>query len=591
MAGEITPEQARAELARRRAQSANQITPEMARAELERRRQAKADPYPNRSTILPLSRNAQTGEIDFTMPGLLKGIFDSGQAAITAPGRAMRGELQVMGDDGRVTPEAIGEGANMAAWLSPTSPARSVLQPAAPRAVPRPERLDIAEAASRQGVDLPRAVVSDNMAVQQTGKVVASVPVLGNPLRKASQTAIGQLDDVANRTQAAYGRGNTAYAGSMIRDDLTNTAKNALPARVAAKYDVVDSLVTPNIVTPLSNTRRVADDIVANRMNANIPGDSQAVAKIRQAATNEQGLNYEGIKQLRTYIGEFLDDPQKLSASGMSKAELKRIYGALTEDLKTSVSKNGPQALKAWQAANGLAERVAKDRQALQRIVGKNKSDEAIVSTLESMAGSTSRADISNLVKARRSVSPETWDEFSSAVLARLGRDAEGNFSPDRFVTAYGKLSNQGKAVLFRGQGKGDLASSLDDIATISSRFKSLNEFANPSGSAMHVIGPGMIAGMYAEPMTALGTMVSTATLARALSKPVTARKIANWTKAYERAARSGTPAARKALEVQTRALITDIGGARPVAPSLYNAGPVPAEPNGENPNRMDQVE
>jgi hypothetical protein len=58
-----------------------------------------------RSTILPFGKDTATGEVSLAMPGLLKGVLDSAGAAITAPGRAMKGDLPVFGADGNVSPQ------------------------------------------------------------------------------------------------------------------------------------------------------------------------------------------------------------------------------------------------------------------------------------------------------------------------------------------------------------------------------------------------------------------------------------------------------------------------------------------------------
>jgi hypothetical protein len=80
------------------------------------------------------------------------------------------------------------------------------------------------------------------------------------------------------------------------------------------------------------------------------------------------------------------------------------------------------------------------------------------------------------LSQARKALPPDEWGEVASAIVARLGRDVEGNFSADRFLTGWGKLSGQGKAVLFGG----DVRKSLDDIATVSSRFQSILSLIRP---------------------------------------------------------------------------------------------------------------
>jgi hypothetical protein len=499
--------------------------------------QPKAEGY-QRSTILPLGKDLATGEISFAVPGILQSAFESGKQAVTAPGRAYSGELQVMGPDGHVTQEAIGEGLNAALWMSPASPASRLAGTTKTVARPKPEGLQVAEASRRIGVDMPRAATSDRVAIQQAGKTLANVPIGGTPLRKASEKAITQLDDAATRIQQGYGSGSVASAGSAAREGITTHAKEVLPGKVGARYDTVDKLVTPNVVTPLSETSRTVGEILSRRDNAKIAGNSQAVQLVQRAIEAKEGLNYEGIKNLRTAIGEFVDDPAKIAASGVSEKEIKSIYGALTDDLRTAVKRSGgDEALAAFEKANTFAAKKFSERSDLQKILGRQTSDEGLFSKIEAMAGSTSRADQSGLMKVRGAVGKDAWDEISSAVVAKMGRSKDGKFSPDLFLTSYGKMSKTGKHMLFRTTGKNDLASSLDDLATVSRRFKQLNQFANPSGTAQSALtGAGGYA-LLAEPTTTISALVGSRVLSSAMSKPVSARKLAQWAKAYEQAA------------------------------------------------------
>lgn len=79
-----------------------------------------------RATILPFEENTVTGEVKWAVPGLLKGAFDSGVQAVTLPGRAMRGEVQLTDANGNVSQDAIAESLNFAGWALPVSSASRV---------------------------------------------------------------------------------------------------------------------------------------------------------------------------------------------------------------------------------------------------------------------------------------------------------------------------------------------------------------------------------------------------------------------------------------------------------------------------------
>lgn len=510
-------------------------------------KQAEGKKEPYTGTILPISRDAD-GNFSFAIPTLVSGMLDSGVAAVTAPGRAMSGDLPVTDAAGRTSPQAIAEAANIATWVSPASPAAGTgaaiarnagqgIADDAARAL-NSERTQLLQSANRIGVTMPVAAASDKASVQQAGKIVSNIPLVGQPMRKAAQNAIGQMDDAATRIQQDLGSGSAQVAGNAAKENIAQYAKETLGGAVKSKYDAVDKLVTQNVTSPLKETTKVASDILLKRQNAQIPGDSRAVNLIKQAIQQPGGLNYKGVKDLRTFVGEMLENPS-LIPSDVSQAELKQIYAGLSDDLKSAVkASGGDEALKVFNDANSYAASVAAERETLNKVLG-TKSDEAIFDQIKSMAGSTSRADLATLYKVKKAVSPDTWNEIASATIARIGRDAEGSFSPDRFLTGYNKLSADGKVALFGG--KDGAAQSIDDLARVSSRFKQLNQYANPSGTGQTVFGGALGAGLFIDPVTAIEVAVPGYVAARVLARPATAKVAADYAKAYEIAAAAPT--------------------------------------------------
>lgn len=580
---------------------------ELARRELERRRGSVSQSVQKgtiqqpdafeRATLLPLGRDAATGEISMAVPGLLKGAWDSARDAFTAPGRAMSGDLQVMGPDGNVSQDAIGEALNMAQWMSPASVASGLKMTPAKGVTAKPEGLVAAEAAERLGIDLPRAVTTESTAVHQSAKGLTNVPFASTPLRKASETAISQLDDTARAAQQAYGSGSVARAGSMAREDISNFATKTLKDSVSNKYNAVDDLVTQNVVSPLTSTMKVANDIAARRQNMKASSPSRAVRLVQNALNDAQGLNYQGIKDLRSSVGELLDDPMRLSASGMDGSELKQIYGGLSDDLRGIVSKaGGEKASQAFDEANTYAAKVATEREALDRIVGKNTSDEGLFSKIQAMAGSNSRADMQNLLRAKKATSKETWDEIASAVLSDMGRDVKtGTFSPDRFLTAYGKISANGKKALFGGA---EHAQALDDIAAVSRRFNYMNQYANPSGTAQNVLGPALAVSAISAPISTISSVVGGRLTSSMLAKPMTASKLAKWAKAYEDAALK--PSVQTSSMLQARAKVLSIeladqlgapNAAGKIFETIASVGKVPADDPSQNQGAVQEDE
>jgi hypothetical protein len=440
----------------------------------------------------------------------------------------------------------------------------------------------VAQAANRLEVPVPRVVASDSMLMQRAGQAAKQVPFAGDPLIKAAEATRAGLGEVAERAATELGRGaarNMEQSGAAAKEALTDWIGAGSSAVSKRLYDQVDELVNPETAIALDATKRVVDEIKARRANAHIAGDSRAVAEVRPATKVEElppitmdgkevpaalaerirkalgeptsaepiTMNYQGIKDLRSHIGEQFNRPPE----GMSRTELERIYGALSEDLRSSVqAAGGEQALSAFERANRVHSKIEARRKGLAKIVGKqgDASPAQIFDSLTALAGSTSRADITKLSHARRAMGSEAWEQFTSGVVGRLGRDAEGNFSPDRFLTAYGKISPEGKAMLFNSTGRTELRQALDDIATVSGRSKQLAKFGNPSGTAQNVGFMASGAALLADPVTTLTALAGGNIAARILASPVTAKPVAQLAKAAERAATKPSPMADKAM-------------------------------------------
>ena len=524
------------------------------------------DEIAQRGDFIPLGRT-EGGELTVALPAFIE---EARQAiADVMTGRRQPRELtgsEVFAIGGVTSPvgTVIRQGGHLTGPLG--SAARTARETAsAARVLDQPVGELVGEAAQRLDVDLPRAVTSDTVGVQQFGRALTNIPGGGTPLRRASEQAIEQLGQAATRLQRETGAGSPQTAGAALRDDITNFAGpgrragdggvgDNLAEQVSQRYERLESMINQNTQTQLSNTERTIQAIQNSRTNAGL-GESPAVNMVIEAATRPTGLNFQGTRELRTAVGELLDGPPTLLPANTRKSELKQIFGALSDDLENAArNAGGDPAVRQFRDANNFAAKVARERKELNRVV-RPQSDEGVFDGIVRLAGQTSRADIANLRRARSAVSSQTWSEVQSAVISRLGRDADGNFSPDRFVTGFGRLSAEGRSALFGGEG--NLRRSLEDLANVSRRFKRLQQFSNPSGTAQSVIGPSLVAGALADPLTTLGTVLVARTMAAQLARPAGARQFADWSRAYENFVRNPTRASRRAFRNRTGVLST----------------------------------
>ena len=243
----------------------------------------------------------------------------------------------------------------------------------------------------------------------------------------------------------------------------------------------------------------------------------------------------------------------------MSKKELGQLYGSLTEDLGNAVERAGGTTGKAlFQRANDFNAKVAQRRTELADIVGL-KGDHTPADVFKRITGaatSNAREDTDLLLKAKHVIG-DGWDNVVSASTADLGKTTQGIWQPGEFLRNWEKLTPAGKSALY---GTGGHRQALEDIATISGRWKQLEKFQNPSGTARGLgagaalLNPLHTAALALEPtiLTGVGTSFL---VARALAKPATAASVSTWSRAYERLARAPTPASMTQFNLASRNL------------------------------------
>lgn len=393
----------------------------------------------------------------------------------------------------------------------------------------------VAAAADRSGVYVPEALASDNPAIQQAGGAAKSIPVFGTRITEAGKRTVSEFTGEKARIADEFGGGAAAgpqSAGQDARDALEEWIGPVTQGVLKQKYGAVDALVNPAAKTTLGNTLFESAAITAKNKASGLPPGG-AVKFVKDALAMPGGQTYQGIKNLRTHVGEMLKDPTSLAHKDIAEQELERIYGSLTKDLrKATENAGGPGARAAFDEANALNAKVETRRKELRQLLGIKTpaSPEAVFAAIHRKARSGSMADIGTLNKIRKSMPPDTWDQIASGVVGELGRsDAMGTVSLDKFFTHWNQLSDAGKTALFGN--KPALRSALDDLAIIAGRGKEVSKWANPSGTAQHgaYIAAGAALANPALWPKILTSAIGAHLLTKALTRPATVRAMTAW--------------------------------------------------------------
>lgn len=444
------------------------------------------------------------------------------------------------------------------AWEPPT---------AAPPAAPSPA-VEAGRAAENIGVDLPKAIATDGPFQRFVGQVVARAPG-GGPLQSAVQKAVEQAGQAVGRaSEMAGGRADAEAAGYNFSKAITDYFKPAMKQKVSEAYDRVTQLVDKNATSPLAETQGAIADITSRRLASGESDPGKAVATVLGGATRPGGLTFEGIKDLRTRVGEMVDTG--IFPEGMSQGELRRIYGALSDDLKAAArNTGGSDAVAAFEKANSLNRVVEQWKDKLEKVIGSDsRSGEGVTEAIIRLAGTGASADAKTLAMARAAVPEDAWRNVASTAISRLGQRKNGEWSPATFLTDYAELSDRGKSLLFGGLDT-KLAPFLDDIVKVSEKFGEAGKLANTSGTAGHNAlytmgigaGAGLLHGSLIEPMAAVSAVLGVNLTARALATPATVANMSRWTRAYQAAVSNPTPAAVTALNNTSRALADSVNG------------------------------
>ena len=395
-------------------------------------------------------------------------------------------------------------------------------------------------AAERLGVDLPYYAVTDSPALQRATKVSESVPFAGEPVTAARERAVAQIEDAVD---ALIPSTTKEDAGRKIGEGLKDWMTSGVRQKAKAAYDEVATLFeNPNATKPLDNTRNAVADIMSKRVGAKLEGTTPAIDLVLPAVKSGEGLTYEGAKTLYTELRQLRSENM---VKGIEDVNVDRLYNALKKDVLDIAEEAGGEPARFFlQKADRQYQQMSLMREQLAKIVGKKAeavSDEAIFNRLLGASKEGGSANNKLVQRAITVMKPEQLKAFQAGILAKMGRDADGTFSPNRWLGPSGinSLSPRAKAMIFKDEPK--LLQALNDVTTVSERFKNLNKFGNPSGTSQGIFGGLSVTAGIMHPVKTLAAIAGANGFTRIMSKPATAQGFADWARRYENFVRNPT--------------------------------------------------
>jgi hypothetical protein len=402
---------------------------------------------------------------------------------------------------------------------------------------------------------------ADNLVLRAGGEALNSMPG-GAPIRESAQRIIGDLGENVGNVAQDYARAGsgalvgaadsgaaTEAAGQSVGDALRNwigpTSRAESSANYKAAYDQLPQGV--KIDTPNMRAALQAQMDKANAAGLDVGDD--LFKTVGEALTRPQGMTIDGLKTLKS------DLQSKANWSNIPEYTkiqdyVKPIAAAANADLRAGILQHGgQQAVDAFDQAAARHAQIANDREMLQKVVGQARagdtsgafSNARVVDNIRAMAMTGNRQNDQQLLRVRQAVSasnsPRAMNDFTSAIVSKMGEAPAGAagahgemaWSPDRFATEFNKYTENGKNALFGARGS-TYRDALENIKTISDRFKQLGPFKNPSGTAQHMqwFEVALIA-LEGHPLMAAGQVAATNLGARLLARPATARTVSRF--------------------------------------------------------------
>jgi len=171
----------------------------------------------------------------------------------------------------------------------------------------------------------------------------------GAPLRTASekiaQNMQSKLSSIANRISAKEG---AETAGLAVQKGITGQGGfiDKFRQNNAVLWNKSDSYLNPSAVVNVGNTTTTLDDMVRGGVWGFL--DTPKVAQIKSIVDSGAVVDYKTLRDLRSSIGAKLGSNDLVS--DIPRADLKRLYGAITTDIKAHARATSPEAVKAFEA-------------------------------------------------------------------------------------------------------------------------------------------------------------------------------------------------------------------------------------------------
>ena len=335
---------------------------------------------------------------------------------------------------------------------------------------------------------------------QYIESLLAKTPGGAGVIAKKAQNQADEIGaSLSQRADALAPGANAETAGEAIAKGITGQGGYVSRFKETANklYDQLDNYVPPQTPTEVRATKaylesavsptKGAENVSALLVNPKLQQIDSALSADLQAAASGT-LPYEAVKSLRSRVGSMIADAGL--TPDIPKAQLKQLYGSLSQDMKAQAYKT-PEGMAAFNRADRFYRDGIDKIDKIEHVVNKSGGPEKIFAA--AMSGTGDGATTLNRVMS--SLKPTERDVVSAAVINRMGKatpgqqgtNAEGmadRFSTSTFLTNWSKMSPQARQVLFAHKGP-QFKEDMNRIAKVATNLRDGSKvFSNPSGTS-----------------------------------------------------------------------------------------------------------
>ena len=299
----------------------------------------------------------------------------------------------------------------------------------------------IAEAAARQGIEMPVDMMSGNEQFKNLAGLARSK--IGSEAQAefagAVDSIVKRADDIVKEfATVVEGSPSSAAVSGRVLDRMKGMQAELKQAASAAHETIAEAIpkaTKVNVSGALAEMQKIVNEVGANSL-------STAERRLQSVLSDPNGVTYQALKRQKDLIGKALEG-QESPFSNMATGDLKRLYGLIAQAQEEAVRGVGGDALvKQLKAANALT--VAQKGIEERMVAGFGRDANGDLADKMTRAITAAKGEKTKPLDDLLAIVPEDMHrEVIATAVAKVTSGKDGVFSPEKFVDFYlGARSN-----------------------------------------------------------------------------------------------------------------------------------------------------